>query len=130
MFETELVYGTILRLPETNFESTNIDDQCEYLKKTPKTFKNILATPTNTHTRNSILKLPQSVIDAQFIFISSDAHRSPFQKNHDGPFKVLERKEKYFVVMNKGQMEQRCLSVDLNRLKSAIMSKDTSLSKD
>ena len=63
--KAELVYGTILRLPETNYESTNTDNQCEYLKKLRNTFKNIRSTPTSTHTRNSILKLPQSVIDAQ-----------------------------------------------------------------
>ena len=48
------------------------------------------------------------------------AIRKPLQPPYDGPYKVLQRTEKYFVVEVKGKQD----SISLDRLKPAHLDKD------
>ncbi|XP_061896831.1 uncharacterized protein LOC133645915 [Entelurus aequoreus] len=59
--------------------------------------------------------VPSELKSARFVFVRHDAHRSPLQPPYDGPFRVLERGPKNFVLDMGGRRE--CVSLD--RLKPA-----------
>ena len=109
----ELVYGTTLRLSGELFDQqTKYTDQDDYIKELRETFKIIRPTQTSCH-GNKPGKFPTLLTTCDFIFIRNDAHRSPFQKVYDGPYRVIERKDKYFVVEKNGKKD----SITVDRLK-------------
>ncbi|XP_061913889.1 uncharacterized protein K02A2.6-like [Entelurus aequoreus] len=59
--------------------------------------------------------VPSELKSAHFVFVRHDAHRSPLQPPYDGPFRVLERGPKNFVL----DMSRRRECVSLDRLKPA-----------
>ena len=120
----KLVYGTTLRLPGEFFDQqTKYTDQSDYIKELRETFKLIRPTQTSCHGNKPGKSLPTLLTTCGFIFIRNDAHRSPFQKVYDGPYRVIERKDKYFVVEKNGKNE----SISIDRLKPAYVTKDTPL---
>ena len=54
---------------------------------------------------------------SQFLFVRRDAHRTPFQRPYEGPFKVMQAGDKTFTTDRGGQKE--FISVD--RLKPACI---------
>ena len=53
---------------------------------------------------------------SQFLFVHRDAHRTPFQRPYEGPFKVMQAGDKIITIDRGGQKE--FISVD--RLKTAF----------
>ena len=120
----ELVYGTTLRLPGEFFDQqTKYIDQSDYIKELRETFKLILPTQTSCHGNKPGKSLAILLTTCDFIFIRNYAHRSPFQKVYVGPYRVIERKVKYFVVEKNGKKD----SISVDRLKPAYVTKDTPL---
>ena len=120
----ELVYGKTLRLPGEFFDQqTKYTDQSDYIKELRETFKLIRPTQTSCHGNKQGKSFPTLLTTCDFIFIHNDAHRSPFQKVYDGPYRVIERKDKYFVVEKNGKKN----SISFDKLKPAYVTKDTPL---
>lgn len=67
--------------------------------------------------------VPAELGSARFVFVRHDAHRSPLKPPYDGPFRVLERGPKFFVLDLGGRRER----VTLDRLKPAHMVKDVNV---
>ena len=61
--------------------------------------------------------VPTALQSARFVFVRHDAHRSPLQPPYDGPFRVLERGAKSFVLDMGGRREL----VTVDRLKPAFV---------
>lgn len=61
--------------------------------------------------------VPSALRSARFVFLRRDAHRSPLQPPYDGPFRVLERDDKGFVLDMGGRREL----VSVDRLKPAYV---------
>ena len=118
----ELVYGTTLRLPGEFFhQQSKYTDQSDYIKELRETFKLIQPTQTSCHGNKPGKSLPTLLTTCDFIFIRNDVHRSPFQKVYDGPYRVIERKDKYFVV----EKNEKKDSISIDRLKPAYDTKET-----
>lgn len=96
---TELVYGTMLRLPGEFFDSppsTNNSDPTAYATKLRESMQLLHATPTR------LLKQGQVHVDkvlssCTHVFVCCDAVRTPLQPPYDGPYKVLQRQGKSYV---------------------------------
>lgn len=58
-----------------------------------------------------------------YAFVRHDAHRAPFDSVYDGPFLVLSRRPKYFV-LQRGPNKNDVVSI--NRLKPAFLFADAS----
>ncbi|XP_053734725.1 uncharacterized protein LOC128767052 [Synchiropus splendidus] len=104
----ELVFGQPLRLPG------------EFLPEGPAGFRCPMLTesfvaPVPVHHCFPQSFVPTKLATARFVFVRHDAHRSPLKPLYDGPFRVLERGDKCFVLDMGGRREH----ISLDRLKPA-----------
>ena len=58
---------------------------------------------------------PDNLASTGYVYVRHDAHCGPLQRPYDGPFKILEVHEKYYVLDMNGRHD----SVSINRLKTA-----------
>ena len=68
------------------------------------------------HTATTRSPIPEEVKRAEHVFVRHGARRSPLNRPYDGPFRVMKREEKFFVV-KMGSKEQTVL---VDRLKPAF----------
>ena len=61
--------------------------------------------------------VPSSLASADYVYVRRDSHRHPLQLPYDGPFRVLDKKEKHFTLDVRGRKE----TVSIDRLKSAFL---------
>ena len=115
----ELAYGTTLRLPGEFFApatSPTSDDQQAFLPHLREAMRGLRAAAPLSHGSRPV-HTPPLLHAAEFVFVRHDAHRSPLQCPYDGPFRVLERHDKHFVL----DLGNRTDSVSLDRLKPAFV---------
>ena len=113
----ELVYGTTLRIPgEFLTSSSTPDDHQTFLAQLREAMKKLRATAASIHGRRDA-HVPKSLENTEFVWVRHDAVSPPLTLPYDGPFKVLERKEKYFVIEKDGRRD----SVTVDRLKPAFL---------
>ena len=118
----EMVYGTTLRIPGAFFTSSPDDSLPD-----PINYVNHLKTLTH-QLRPSIPRLPtrksyvsKELSDCTHVFIRQDAVRKPLQPPYNGPYRVVERKDKFFVLDIHGHKD----TVSLDRLKPAYLDLET-----
>ncbi|XP_041984046.1 uncharacterized protein LOC121736727 [Aricia agestis] len=119
----ELTYGRNLRLPADFFETTSSSSldhtYIEQLRKNINSLK-----PKNNvqrHGNQRNIFIHRDLLTCEYVFLRNDAVRKPLQTPYDGPYKVLRREEKYFVI----QLPDRTATVSIDRLKPAyILSED------
>ena len=112
----ELVYGMSLRLPGEFFSSSSLPSipDSDYVTRLKQYMGTLRATPArNPLSRNSFID--DSLSSTSHVFIRRDAVKKPLQQPYDGPFRVLSRTDKYFVVDINGKQD----TVSIDRLKSA-----------
>ena len=115
----ELVYGTTLRLPGEFFgpaSDPTSDDQQAFLPQLRAAMQRLRTAPPLAH-GSPQHHVPASLQAANFVFVRHDGHRSPLQQLYDGPYRVLERHPKHFVL----DLGNRTDSVSLDRLKPAFV---------
>ena len=59
--------------------------------------------------------VPKELLDSPYVFVRVDAHRSPLQRPYNGPYKVISRSDKTFVIDINGRED----TVSVDRLKPA-----------
>lgn len=117
----EMVYGQPLRLP-TDFFSSDTTSQSLGDVNLPsfvaKLRDNMNALrPKETRQNESQVYIPKSLEDCDQVFVRSPPNKSGLKTPYQGPFKVLKRLRKYFVVEIKG----RNVSVSVDRIKPAYI---------
>ncbi len=116
----ELVYGQPLRVPgEFLPDATgpwSVTHQRSTLQEAARRFAPI---PTSHHsTPHSYV--PPTLRTAEYVFVRHDAHRGPLRPPYDGPFRVLRRNEKSFIVDIGGRPDR----ISIDRLKPAHLDLD------
>ena len=110
----ELVYGTTLRLPGEFFTPTqNPLNPPTYVSQLKSFLQLLRATPPRMAQRT--VYVDPSLSTCTHVFIRHDATRKPLQQSYNGPYEVLKREDKHFVVNINGRHD----TVSLDRLKPA-----------
>lgn len=113
------VYGMELTLPGeffTEFSTKNINS--EWVKQLKEDMHNVKAQKVARHGQTQVYE-PKDLQKATFVFVRNDAVRPPLQPPYKGPFQVISKTEKTFVIEVNGK--NKTISVD--RLKPAVILK-------
>lgn len=112
----ELVYGTTLRLPSEFFHDSSPDCNApEFVEKLKKCLQDVKPIQTARHTSRSVF-FEQRLNTCSHVFVRNDAVRTPLQPTYNGPFPVLERRDKYFKILTKKSK----VFISIDRLKPAF----------
>ena len=110
----QLVYGSEVMLPGEIFSPSNKTPQNEFFIKLQDIIRSIKPTATSYHGEKSAFVSP-NIKTTPFVFVSNFNNSFP-KPNYTGPYKVLNRSEKFFDVNING--DTRRISID--RLKPAF----------
>lgn len=117
-----LVYGMTLRLPGEFFSTPPAELQpSEFATKLCQVMSLLQPVPTNHHGVPSVF-VSKDLSVCTHVFVRHDAVQPPLLPPYDGPFKVVNRKDKYFSVEIKGKTE----NISIDRLKPAFIPKEQS----
>ncbi|KAJ8031654.1 hypothetical protein HOLleu_24913 [Holothuria leucospilota] len=112
----ELVFGCPLRLPGefiVPVEDFSTLDPGNYVDRLRRRMSKLKAVPPRTSNRPS--QLDKTLMTTPYVFIRVDAVKKPLQPPYTGPYRVIDRKDKYFVLDVNGKHK----SVSVDRLKVA-----------
>lgn len=117
----ELVYGSTLRLPG---EFITTDDNKlppdEFVKRFTIAMRDIQPAAANHHNTTFKPFVSPKLIDATHVFIRDDTVRPSLKQPFDGPFKIRQKNDKYFIVIRNGKENK----ISIDRLKPAFMDND------
>lgn len=117
---SEMVYGCTLRLPGEFFStSTDLHIQSDYVKQLCKTMSELQPTVTAHHNKENVF-IQKSLPTSSHVFVRNDTVKSALQPPYDGPYEVLERSEKYYLI----KFNNRTAKISIDRLKSAFLPLD------
>ncbi|GFY27814.1 integrase catalytic domain-containing protein [Trichonephila clavipes] len=112
----ELVFGTTIRLPGEMFDSSKPDDDVvNFVSKLKSHMQSLHPKPPKHHSKRPVFIHP-GLLEATHVFLRRDMLRRPLQQPYDGPFKVLQRKDKVFSLDINGKR----VSVSIDRCKPAF----------
>ncbi|GFV26023.1 gag-pol polyprotein [Trichonephila clavipes] len=112
----ELVFGTTIRLPREMFDSSRPDDDVvNFVSKLKSHMQSLHPKPPKHHGKRPVFIHP-GLLEATHVFLHRDMLRRPLQQPYDGPFKVLQRKDKVFFLDINGKR----VSVSIDRCKPAF----------
>ena len=117
----ELVYGVTLRLPGQLFvqpqTSSTLSDPLSYVDHLKEAMQSVPYQPTRTCTKpQHSTFVHKDLHTCTHVFVRRDAQKPPLQPTYDGPFKVIDRKERFFVVALNGNRQD---TISIDRLKPA-----------
>jgi len=114
---SELVYGTPVRLPgQLLAPSAAVPDEHRFVQRLRETMGALRPVPTSNHSTRTAYVHP-ALQSATHVFIRTDKVKPPLTAPYSGPFKVLERHEK-FLTLDVQSVPQR---VSMDRLKPAYV---------
>ena len=117
----ELVYGATLRLPGEFFVQTNpdasLEDPTSYVTRLKSTMQQLQAPPVRSSSQHTVF-VHKDLSNSTHVFLRHDAKRTLLQPTYDGPFKVVERQNRHFVIERNGKKD----TVSIDRLKPAYLS--------
>ncbi len=116
----ELLYGSALRVPGQFFQVGAQPDLTTFLGRLQESMRALPKTNPVRHGPGPAISMPKDLLSATHVFIRDDSVRPPLQRPYQGPFKVISRQDKYFVLDLNGQQD----SVSIDRLKPAHLEKD------
>ena len=112
----ELVFGTSLSLPGQYFEqNTHAQPTSPFVQQLITKMSNFQFTPTRHTTTQTFA--PKHLNDCEFVFIRKDSVKTPLTPSYQGPYKVIDRADKYFTV----QKGHKTDTVSVDRLKPAFI---------
>eukprot|EP00795_Rhopilema_esculentum_P009643 gene9643-biopygen11047 len=117
----QLVYGSTLRLPgqfiSPTFDVTALEPSV-FVDRLQSFMQQLKTTPPRS--QEAYTYIPANLPFRTHVFVRHDAVRKPFQPPYDGPFKVLKRNDKHFLVDVNGKEQ----TVGKDRLKVAYTDAD------
>jgi hypothetical protein len=114
----ELVYGTTLKLPgdfvqpRDSFDMTDTSDLVQRLRRA---IANFVFTPARHQTKDYYV--PKDLLTSSHVLVRVDSVKKPLTPPYEGPFEVIKREPKYYVIMRNGKKE----TVSIDRLKPAFL---------
>ena len=116
----ELVYGAPLTVPgDFLVTPDNPQGPAVFLPQLRARVGSLAPVPTTQH-GTTPATVPVTLHDSAFVFLRRDAHRTPFQRPYEGPFRVIARAPKTFQLDIGGRPQ----TVSVDRLKPAHLDVD------
>lgn len=113
---SEMLYGQTLQIPGQFFNTQEeITDSPEFIQKFKNAIKKIKPIQTNHHGNKPVF-VHKALNACTHVFLRNDATRSNFQPPYRGPFKVLQRYNKFFKISINNKTEK----ISIDRLKPAF----------
>ncbi|XP_046811096.1 uncharacterized protein LOC124420836 [Lucilia cuprina] len=115
-----MVFGSPLRIPGAflvpRSSTTSETEFAESLRKA------LLDLPVTKPQRHGVKQhfIQPALKDCKYVFVRLDRVRAPLEPSYEGPFEVLSRNEKHFVV----KMNQRESKISIDRLKATFIYND------
>ena len=110
----ELVFGAPITVPGDFVGPPTDVDAAEVLGQLREEIQRLRPVPTSRHGQQRT-HMPVDLDQANFVYIRRDGHKAPLQRPYDGPFRVLERGPKTFLVELGGRTD----TISIDRLKRA-----------
>lgn len=113
----EMTYGQTLRLPGEfcNDISNKISNNCEYVEHLRNMIKNLKPKPIAHKDARTVFVHPH-LSECSHVFVRNDMIKKSLQPPYDGPYKVLDRKDKVYKI----QLSGRAINISIDRLKPAF----------
>jgi cleavage and polyadenylation specificity factor subunit 1 len=112
----ELLYGTALRLPgELAGETSDFTPTTAFVRNLRTTMAALRPFVPVLPDRPSFT--PKDMLTTSHVYVRHDGVRKPLQRPYDGPFQVVQRHSKHFVIDRGGKLD----TVSLDRLKPAYL---------
>ncbi|CAH8430967.1 unnamed protein product [Schistosoma haematobium] len=114
----QLVYGTTLRLPGEFVDpssSSMIMDLTSYTNRLTNAMRSVK--PVSTRPQSTDVFVQPDLRHSTHVFVRRYSHRRPFEPAYEGPFKVLQRKPKYYIIDKNGTND----SISIDRLKAGYL---------
>ncbi|XP_055543628.1 uncharacterized protein LOC129729168 [Wyeomyia smithii] len=114
-------YGTTLRLPGEFFtaSSSNLKPTLEFITKLKRAMASIRPTPTSNHSNRTPF-VQREMATCSHVFVKVGVIKPPLTQPFDGPFRVLRRKKKVYIVDINGKPSP----ISIDRLKAAFVQTD------
>lgn len=114
----ELVYGSTLRLPgELIAEDKSALPPNEFVKRFTAAMRQIKPTQVYSHNTNFKPFVSPNLVSASHVFIRDDSVKPSLKQPYDGPYRVNQKCDKYFIVLRNGKEAK----VSIDRLKPAFL---------
>ena len=122
----EMVYGTTLKLPGEFFQETECDMDCSTYVGLLKEAMRFLRPTSPRFPKNQCTFIAKELPNSSHVFVRNDLIKPPLAPQYEGPFKVLVRKEKFFIIDHNGIRD----SVSIDRLKPAFIEESDNSASD
>lgn len=121
----EMLFGSTLRLPgDFIHDNSNFTPQTEFVRELKKKMNSLRPTQT-AHKQQQQTFIHRDMRQCTHVFLRIDAVKTPLQQSYDGPFKVIKKYEKYFLI----DMGHRKAKISIDRLKPAYGTADDERTK-
>ena len=111
----EMMYGRTLRVPGEFYAASNeINDEYTYVKELRDAMSKLKSIPFKSKNNQSIFVHPD-LMTAKKVFVRVDKVKQPLEAPYQGPYEVLKRNKKYFLL----QLREGPDNVSIDRLKPA-----------
>ena len=124
----EMTFGRTLILPGEfcDAQSSEIDDTSQYVQQLRQSIRKISPMATKWKSNRKVF-VPQDLHTTDQVYVRVDRVRSPLEPPYEGPYKVIKRRKKYFIIEKNGKNEV----ISIDRLKPAYqLSTDTDNHKE
>ncbi|XP_071828672.1 uncharacterized protein [Apostichopus japonicus] len=114
----EMVFGTTLALPSDIVSPSDDDslmDPSDYVDRLRQYMTNLR--PALTRTPPYRNQIHPDLHTCTHVWIRIDAVRAPLQPHYNGPYQVIERHDKFFILLVRGKRS----TISLDRLKPAYL---------
>ena len=118
----ELVFGTTVMLPAQFVSPSQTDsagDPANYAHRLKRLMRELHPTPTRRQ-RATPTQVHPELHSSSHVFLRVDAVKGPLQPPYRGPFRVIQRSDKFFTIDYNGKRE----TVSVERLKPAFIEQD------
>ncbi|XP_050491175.1 uncharacterized protein LOC126873884 [Bombus huntii] len=115
----EMVYGTSIRLPTEFFLPSEQQANSEYANRLKEQMGKVRPHPVTRHGENKIFVF-KALESSPYVFLRYDATGGPSQPQFDGPFKVVKRNEKNYII----KINNHDVTVSIDRPKPAFIVPD------
>ncbi|XP_044755009.1 uncharacterized protein LOC123313962 [Coccinella septempunctata] len=118
----ELVYGEPLRLPGEFLDSRSTDDSentSDFIVNLRQQMREVRPTEGSHHVERTSF-IFKDLVTSPYVFVRHDGPKKGLQNPYDGPYEVLSRSPKHFVIKINGKET----TVTIDRLKPAYVIAD------